>query len=47
VAPGALFRLSAPPGIRVTVSTLAAAEIETLADAIASAAGPAPARSYD
>jgi hypothetical protein len=47
VAPGARFRLSAPPGIRVTVSTLAGAEIETLADAIAAAAGPAPARSYD
>lgn len=47
VAPGARFRLSAPPGIRVTVSTLAGGEIETLADAIASALGPAPARSYD
>jgi DNA-binding transcriptional MocR family regulator len=47
VAPGARFRLAAPPGIRVTVSTLAGDEIETLADAIASAVGPAPARSYD
>jgi DNA-binding transcriptional MocR family regulator len=47
VAPGARFRLNAPPGIRVTVSTLAGPEIEALADAIASAVGPAPARSYD
>jgi DNA-binding transcriptional MocR family regulator len=46
VAPGARFRLSAPPGIRVTVSTLAEDETEALADAIASALGPAPARSY-
>ncbi|MDQ1021155.1 aminotransferase class I/II-fold pyridoxal phosphate-dependent enzyme [Streptomyces afghaniensis] len=46
VAPGARFRLSAPPGIRVTVSTLTENETEALADAIASALGPAPARSY-
>ncbi|MFF7791821.1 aminotransferase class I/II-fold pyridoxal phosphate-dependent enzyme [Streptomyces sp. NPDC007991] len=46
VAPGARFRLSAPPGIRVTVSTLTDDETEALADAIASALGPAPARSY-
>ncbi|MFD6171958.1 aminotransferase class I/II-fold pyridoxal phosphate-dependent enzyme [Streptomyces coeruleorubidus] len=46
VTPGARFRLSAPPGIRVTVSTLAEDETEALADAIASALGPAPARSY-
>lgn len=46
VAPGARFRLSAPPGIRVTVSTLTEDETEALADAIASALRPAPARSY-
>jgi DNA-binding transcriptional MocR family regulator len=46
VAPGARFRMSAPPGIRVTVSTLAADEAGPLADAIASAVGPAPVRSY-
>ncbi|MFH9006338.1 aminotransferase class I/II-fold pyridoxal phosphate-dependent enzyme [Streptomyces afghaniensis] len=46
VAPGARFRLSAPPGIRVTVSTLTEDETEALAVAIASALGPAPARSY-
>ncbi|POX49698.1 aminotransferase class I/II-fold pyridoxal phosphate-dependent enzyme [Streptomyces sp. Ru72] len=46
VAPGARFRLSAPPGIRITVSTLSADDTGPLADAIASAVGPAPARSY-
>lgn len=46
VSPGARFRLDAPPGIRVTVSTLTPAETAPLADAIASAVGPAPMRSY-
>jgi DNA-binding transcriptional MocR family regulator len=46
VAPGARFRMSAPPGIRVTVSTLTADEAGPLADAVASAVGPAPVRSY-
>ncbi|WP_171107262.1 MULTISPECIES: aminotransferase class I/II-fold pyridoxal phosphate-dependent enzyme [Streptomyces] len=46
VAPGARFRMSAPPGIRVTVSTLTDAETEPLADAIAAAVRPAPVRSY-
>ncbi|MFF4836472.1 aminotransferase class I/II-fold pyridoxal phosphate-dependent enzyme [Streptomyces sp. NPDC001315] len=46
VAPGARFRMSAPPGIRITVSTLTAAEIGPLADAVASAVGPAPVRGY-
>ncbi|MFD3502727.1 aminotransferase class I/II-fold pyridoxal phosphate-dependent enzyme [Streptomyces sp. NPDC058676] len=46
VAPGARFRMSAPPGIRITVSTLAAAETGPLADAVASAVRPAPVRSY-
>ncbi|WP_053753103.1 aminotransferase class I/II-fold pyridoxal phosphate-dependent enzyme [Streptomyces sp. MMG1533] len=46
VAPGARFRLSAPPGIRITVSTLDAEETGPLADAVASAIGPAPVRSY-
>ncbi|MGW1214202.1 aminotransferase class I/II-fold pyridoxal phosphate-dependent enzyme [Streptomyces sp. NPDC002499] len=41
VAPGARFRLNAPPGIRVTVSTLTDSETAPLADAIASAVGPA------
>ncbi|MBV7700467.1 aminotransferase class I/II-fold pyridoxal phosphate-dependent enzyme [Streptomyces sp. TRM70350] len=46
VAPGARFRLSAPPGIRVTVSTLTEAESEPLAEAIAAAVRVASVRSY-
>jgi DNA-binding transcriptional MocR family regulator len=46
VAPGARFRISAPPGVRLTVSGLAMDDIEPVADAVAAAAGPAPARSY-
>ncbi len=46
VAPGARFRMSAPPGIRVAVSTLAADETAALADEIASAVAPAPIRGY-
>lgn len=46
VSPGARFRLNTPPGIRITVSTLDPAEAGPLADAIASAVGPTPMRSY-
>ncbi|MEU0371837.1 aminotransferase class I/II-fold pyridoxal phosphate-dependent enzyme [Streptomyces sp. NPDC006283] len=46
VAPGARFRLSSPPGVRLTVSGLRQADIEPLAEAVASAVGPMPARSY-
>jgi DNA-binding transcriptional MocR family regulator len=46
VAPGARFRLSAPPAVRLTVSALSMDDIGPLADAVAAAAGPAPARSY-
>jgi DNA-binding transcriptional MocR family regulator len=46
VAPGARFRMSAPPGIRVTVSTLTPEDVLPLADGIAKALGPAPARNY-
>lgn len=46
VAPGARFRMSAPQGIRVTVSRLATAEVPHLADAIARALGPSPTRSH-
>ncbi|MFD7701896.1 aminotransferase class I/II-fold pyridoxal phosphate-dependent enzyme [Streptomyces caelestis] len=48
VAPGARFRMNAPPGVRVTVSTLTEDEIEPLAETIAAALGPAggPARTY-
>ena len=40
VAPGSLFRVSAPPGIRITISPLAEADVEPLADAVAAAAHP-------
>jgi DNA-binding transcriptional MocR family regulator len=46
VAPGARFRMSAPPGVRLTVSALAMDDIGPLADAMAAAVGPVPARSY-
>lgn len=46
VAPGARFRMSAGPAVRVTVSGLTVGDVEALADAVARAAGPAPARSY-
>ncbi|MEU0086414.1 aminotransferase class I/II-fold pyridoxal phosphate-dependent enzyme [Streptomyces sp. NPDC006274] len=46
VAPGARFRLASPPGVRLTVSQLTRADIEPLADAVASAVGPMPVRSY-
>jgi DNA-binding transcriptional MocR family regulator len=46
VAPGARFRMGAPQGIRVTVSTLTAAEVDPLADAVGSALSPSPARNY-
>ncbi|MGB2572037.1 aminotransferase class I/II-fold pyridoxal phosphate-dependent enzyme [Micromonospora citrea] len=40
VAPGALFRIGAEPGIRITVSSLDDAEVGPLADAIAAALRP-------
>ncbi|MFJ4647788.1 aminotransferase class I/II-fold pyridoxal phosphate-dependent enzyme [Streptomyces bobili] len=46
VAPGARFRLGAPPGIRITVSTLAANEVGPLADAVASAVRVGGGRGY-
>ncbi len=44
VAPGARFRLSAPPGIRITVSTLTEDDLGPLADAVARAVGPGEGR---
>ncbi|MEV5734729.1 aminotransferase class I/II-fold pyridoxal phosphate-dependent enzyme [Streptomyces sp. NPDC052292] len=46
VAPGARFRLGSPPGVRVTVSALTPRDIVPLADAVADAVRPSPARSY-
>ncbi|MGX2998449.1 aminotransferase class I/II-fold pyridoxal phosphate-dependent enzyme [Streptomyces sp. JNUCC 64] len=52
VAPGARFRTRTPPGVRITVSTLPApggrapGDIEALADAVAAAVAPGPARRY-
>ncbi|HEX8631022.1 MAG TPA: aminotransferase class I/II-fold pyridoxal phosphate-dependent enzyme, partial [Catenuloplanes sp.] len=44
VAPGALYRIAAPPGIRITVSPLGPDAVEALADAVAAAVHPAPGR---
>jgi DNA-binding transcriptional MocR family regulator len=41
VAPGSLFRVGAPPGIRITISPLTDADVSPLADAVATAAHPA------
>ncbi|MER7728464.1 aminotransferase class I/II-fold pyridoxal phosphate-dependent enzyme [Streptomyces sp. NPDC096323] len=46
VAPGSRFRMTAPQGIRITVSPLTDADIGPLADAVAAAAGPAAPLSY-
>jgi DNA-binding transcriptional MocR family regulator len=40
VAPGSLYRIACPPGIRITVSALAADDVVPLADAIAAAVRP-------
>ncbi|WP_101392253.1 aminotransferase class I/II-fold pyridoxal phosphate-dependent enzyme [Streptomyces sp. TLI_146] len=47
VAPGARFRMSAPPGIRLTVSSLAPADIGSAADAVVAALGSSPGWRYD
>ncbi|MBT2369209.1 aminotransferase class I/II-fold pyridoxal phosphate-dependent enzyme [Streptomyces sp. ISL-10] len=46
VAPGARFRMSAPPGVRITVSGLTPGDVEPIAAAVAAAIGPMPTRSY-
>ncbi|WIM95363.1 aminotransferase class I/II-fold pyridoxal phosphate-dependent enzyme [Actinoplanes oblitus] len=40
VAPGALFRVASPPGIRITISTLTEPELPALAQAVAAAIRP-------
>ncbi|MEV0256956.1 aminotransferase class I/II-fold pyridoxal phosphate-dependent enzyme [Streptomyces sp. NPDC050732] len=47
VAPGARFRLNTPPAVRITVAALDDEDIVVVADAVAAATGPAPARRYD
>ncbi|WP_424888784.1 aminotransferase class I/II-fold pyridoxal phosphate-dependent enzyme [Streptomyces sp. XH2] len=47
VAPGARFRLSSPPAVRLTVSGLAVDETEEVADALAAATRPSAAGRYD
>ncbi|MEV7195991.1 aminotransferase class I/II-fold pyridoxal phosphate-dependent enzyme [Streptomyces sp. NPDC093510] len=47
VAPGARFRLGTPPAVRITVAALDDEEIAVVADAVASATGPALVRRYD
>ncbi|WP_027346005.1 aminotransferase class I/II-fold pyridoxal phosphate-dependent enzyme [Hamadaea tsunoensis] len=44
VAPGSVYRLAAPPGVRVTIANLETAEVERFADAFAAAAGGAGGR---
>jgi DNA-binding transcriptional MocR family regulator len=44
VAPGTRFRVASPPGVRITVSTLTEEDIGRLADAVAAAVRPSPAR---
>ncbi|RBM04935.1 aminotransferase class I/II-fold pyridoxal phosphate-dependent enzyme [Streptomyces sp. PT12] len=46
-APGARFRLDSPPGVRLTVSSLAGADLAPLADAVAAAVRPPAARRTD
>ena len=41
VAPGSLFRISAPPGIRITVGPLADDQLQPLTEAVAAAVHPA------
>ncbi|OEU94440.1 GntR family transcriptional regulator [Streptomyces abyssalis] len=47
VAPGARFRLTSPPGVRLTVSPLTVGSAQELAAAVAAALRPAAARRYD
>jgi len=46
VAPGSLYRLSAPPAIRITTSTLGLREVRPLADAVARAALGVPTHGF-
>jgi DNA-binding transcriptional MocR family regulator len=46
VAPGSLYRLASPPGVRITVSGLALADVGRLADAVIRAVGPVAAAPF-
>ncbi|MFF0277641.1 aminotransferase class I/II-fold pyridoxal phosphate-dependent enzyme [Streptomyces sp. NPDC004330] len=46
VAPGARFRMDTGPAVRITVSGLALADVEPLAEAVVGAVGPVVARSW-
>ncbi|MTK01802.1 aminotransferase class I/II-fold pyridoxal phosphate-dependent enzyme [Micromonospora sp. CP22] len=46
VAPGMLYRIAGPPGLRITVSDLREEEIPALAEAVARAARPTPAPGF-
>jgi DNA-binding transcriptional MocR family regulator len=42
VAPGSLYRIAAPPGLRITISPLDPSQLEPLADAVLRAVRPGP-----
>ena len=44
VTPGSLYRFATPPGLRISIGALDLSDVERLADAVAVAAGAAPAR---
>ena len=46
VAPGALYRIAAPPALRITVSSLDAADLAPLAAALAQAENPPPGQGF-
>ncbi len=43
-APGSMYRLASPPGMRITISSLDLADVPVLADAVAAATSEQPAR---
>lgn len=47
VRPGAVYRVEAGPGVRITVSTLHRRDVEPLADAVAAAVRPAAGARFD
>ena len=41
VAPGSLFRVASPPGVRISIGPLDLGDVPALADAVAAAVNPA------